>query len=70
MKEIVIAKFEQNEGLQQKLLDTGDAYLEEGNTWGDRIWGSRHPVDVCFEPTEVERRQQLMEQELIILVRF
>ena len=25
--------------LRQKLLDTGDAYLEEGNTWGDRCWG-------------------------------
>ena len=22
-----------------KLLATGDAQLEEGNTWGDRIWG-------------------------------
>ena len=26
--------------LQAKLLATGDAYLEEGNTWGDRIWGT------------------------------
>ena len=26
--------------LQVKLLATGDAYLEEGNTWGDRIWGT------------------------------
>lgn len=25
--------------LRQKLLDTGDAYLEEGNTWGDCYWG-------------------------------
>lgn len=25
--------------LKQKLLDTGDAYLEEGNTWGDCYWG-------------------------------
>ena len=40
MKEIVTAKFEQNEDLQQKLLDTGDAYLEEGNTWGDRVWAT------------------------------
>ena len=23
-----------------KVLATGDAYLEEGNTWGDRIWGT------------------------------
>lgn len=26
--------------LQEKLLATGNAYLEEGNTWGDRIWGT------------------------------
>ncbi len=26
--------------LQEKLLVTGNAYLEEGNTWGDRIWGT------------------------------
>lgn len=26
--------------LRQKLLDTGDAYLIEGNVWGDRYWGA------------------------------
>ena len=25
--------------LADKLLATGDAYLEEGNTWHDEIWG-------------------------------
>ena len=40
MYEIVKAKFEQNSGLREKLLDTGDSHLEEGNTWGDRIWGT------------------------------
>lgn len=25
--------------LRAKLLDTGDAELVEGNTWGDRFWG-------------------------------
>lgn len=25
--------------LRKKLLDTGDAQLIEGNTWGDRYWG-------------------------------
>lgn len=25
--------------LKKALLETGDAYLEEGNTWGDRFWG-------------------------------
>ena len=32
-------KFTQNKDSKQKLLDTGDAYLVEGNTWGDKIWG-------------------------------
>lgn len=40
MEEIVRAKFTQNAALADKLLATGDAYLEEGNTWGDRIWGT------------------------------
>ena len=38
MEEIVREKFVQNPELAQKLLATSDAYLEEGNTWGDRIW--------------------------------
>ena len=40
MREIVRAKFTQNPELREMLLATGDAYLEEGNTWGDRIWGT------------------------------
>lgn len=32
-------KFSQNEPLKQRLLATGDAYLEEGNHWGDTYWG-------------------------------
>lgn len=39
MTDIVRAKFLQNPDLAQMLLDTKDAYLEEGNTWNDRIWG-------------------------------
>lgn len=39
MSEIVLNKFSQNEELKQKLLDTGFAYLEEGNTWNDTYWG-------------------------------
>lgn len=44
MYEIVRAKFEQNEDLKRKLLATGNEYLEEGNTWGDRIWGTVNGV--------------------------
>ena len=32
------AKF-RNEDLRQLLLNTGDSYLEETNTWGDTYWG-------------------------------
>ena len=39
MYQIVYAKFSQNPLLKQKLLDTGDAYLQEGNTWYDTFWG-------------------------------
>ena len=40
MAKIVHAKFEQNDALAKKLCDTDYAYLEEGNTWGDRVWGT------------------------------
>lgn len=40
MKDIVLAKFTQNEDLEIKLLSTGKLYLEEGNTWGDTTWGT------------------------------
>ena len=40
MYEVCKAKFEQNDDLREMLLDTGDAYLEEGNTWNDRCWGT------------------------------
>lgn len=42
MLEIVRAKFTQNQGLAEKLLDTGDAELIEGNYWKDFYWG------VCY----------------------
>ena len=40
MRQIVTEKFQQNPDLKEQLLATGNAYLEEGNTWGDRIWGT------------------------------
>lgn len=44
MREIVSIKFNQNEDLKIKLLATGDEHLEEGNTWGDKIWGTVNGV--------------------------
>ncbi|MFO0974636.1 MAG: NADAR family protein [Phycisphaerae bacterium] len=39
MEACVRDKFTRHAGLRAKLLATGDAVLEEGNTWGDRVWG-------------------------------
>lgn len=39
MKAIVLEKFKQNPDLLEKLLDTKDAVLEEGNYWQDKYWG-------------------------------
>lgn len=38
MKNVLIAKFS-NKELFQKLLETKDYYLEEGNNWNDTFWG-------------------------------
>lgn len=40
MYEVVKAKFFSNEELAHQLLATGNEHLEEGNTWGDRAWGT------------------------------
>jgi ribA/ribD-fused uncharacterized protein len=39
MEQCVRQKFTRHADLRRQLLDTGDATLEEGNTWGDRVWG-------------------------------
>lgn len=39
MYQVIKEKFEQNKDLKQKLIATGDEYLEEGNTWNDTYWG-------------------------------
>lgn len=39
MEQIVRAKFTQHANLKQMLLDTGQAYIEETNYWGDKFWG-------------------------------
>src|SRR2546421_11620474 len=39
MEDVVRYKFSHHPDLRDKLLATGDAYLEEGNTWNDRVWG-------------------------------
>ena len=39
MYEVCKAKFFQNPDIACRLINTGTAYLVEGNTWGDRVWG-------------------------------
>jgi ribA/ribD-fused uncharacterized protein len=39
MLQCVRFKFTHHPELAGKLLATGNAYLEEGNTWNDQIWG-------------------------------
>lgn len=39
MYEIVHSKFSRDVYLKQELLNTNDATLIEGNTWGDTYWG-------------------------------
>jgi ribA/ribD-fused uncharacterized protein len=39
MREVLVSKFQHSLELKQKLVATGDAYLEEGNWWGDVFWG-------------------------------
>jgi ribA/ribD-fused uncharacterized protein len=39
MEQCVRYKFTHHPDLARQLLDTGNAYLQEGNTWNDRFWG-------------------------------
>ncbi len=43
MRQVLRAKFSQGGELAEKLLDTGDALLLEGNTLNDRVWGVTRP---------------------------
>lgn len=40
MKTFVRAKFETNRELRKRLLETGNEFLVEGNTWHDNYWGN------------------------------
>lgn len=40
MLELLLQKFIHNEDCRQWLLETGDTPIEEGNSWGDRYWGT------------------------------
>lgn len=75
MREVVKSKFAQHPDLAQALVDTGSAYLEEGNDWGDRIWGTvngsgsnllgqilmqtRDELLLTMEPSKQEEEQEI-----------
>lgn len=44
MHNVVVEKIKQNPWMADALLETGDAYLEEGNTWRDQFWGTVNGV--------------------------
>ena len=67
MKEIVFAKFTQHGFLKAKLLNTNDFYLEEGNTWGDKIWGTVNGQGQnLLGQILMEVREELKEKEIEI----
>ena len=39
MYKVLMSKFTQNPELKDRLLDTGNEHLIEGNDWGDKVWG-------------------------------
>lgn len=39
MRRLLIQKFYSSSDLAKRLMDTGDMYIEETNTWGDKFWG-------------------------------
>lgn len=60
MFQICLDKFVRNEDLKQKLLATGDKFLEETNWWGDTFWG------VCRGAGQNHLGRTLMEIRQII----
>lgn len=58
MQQILMDKFSRNAIIKQKLLDTGEQQLVEGNWWGDKIWG------VCLKTNQ---GQNLLGKTLMIV---
>ena len=55
MRECVRSKFTRNTQLGGSLLATFPADLQEGNTWGDRIWGQVLAQWESTEPPPIRR---------------
>ncbi len=48
MKIVLASKFA-NQDLARKLIETGDAVIEEGNWWHDKFWGIAYPTRAGME---------------------
>jgi len=55
MTDLVLCKFTQNKKLKNKLLETENLYLEEGNYWHDNFWGNCY----CNKCKDVEGKNVL-----------
>lgn len=73
MRDIVELKFTQNPQLRVKLLSTENAHLEEGNNWGDKIWGTVNGVGLNHLGNILmnvrEQMRVIAVKELVILER-
>jgi hypothetical protein len=64
MKDLVLQKFTKHKELKEKLLATGDMYLEETNTWRDFVWGvcngkgQNHLGKILMEVREEIRKKE------------
>ena len=63
MYELLLIKFQSNLTLKEKLINTGDSYLIEGNYWQDRYWG------VCPPKGEIIKNGLNRLGELLMRVR-
>lgn len=63
MRECLLMKFLANDELLQKLLDTGDEELVEGNTWHDNDWGD------CSCPKCANKPGQNMLGKMLMAIR-
>jgi ribA/ribD-fused uncharacterized protein len=62
MEELVLWKFRTHADLYERLLATGNCYLEETNTWDDRFWGVSEGVGENYLGRILMRvREQLRE---------
>jgi ribA/ribD-fused uncharacterized protein len=46
MLAVCFDKFYRNRFLRERLLNTGDRYLEETNHWGDKTWGADYKTGI------------------------